>query len=237
MDQFDEVQTWYAALDGGFRNDGSTITNSFNGLISSASLTKFNWSVLLGYTYRNAWAIESGYAHVPIHLNITVPNGGVSPLVFNYQNSGHGIPVRIKRRIGSGKKAANGTGFWLSGGVWLIPNGTNQPNNFQLIGYSTRSRRTTDTLRLNSSTVILNSISGLAEAGVDYTTRLSTSLELGFYARKYWGLGNALRSDLTYTVNNASQQESSIIANGTGWGFGVALRYIYGRQLAPKKPE
>jgi hypothetical protein len=236
MDQFDELQTWYVSGEGGFRNDGSTLSNSFNGLVSSTSLTKFSWSIVAGYTYRNAWAIEGGYAHAPIHLNITVPNGGVNPLVFNYQNSGHGIPVRVKRRIGSGRKAAHGTGFWLSAGAWLIPNGNSQPDDFHLIGYSSRSRRTTDTLRLNGNTTIANSITGLAEAGIDYAVRLSTSVELGIYIRKYWGLGNALRSNLDYTINNASQQQSSVVADGTGWSFGVALRYIYGRQLAPKKP-
>lgn len=235
MDQFDELQTWYVSSEGGFRNTGSTLSNSFNGLISSASVTKFSWSIVAGYTYRNAWAIEGGYAHAPIYLNVTVPNNGLNPLVFNYQNSGHSIPIRVKRRIGSGKKAANGTGFWLSAGAWLIPNGSAQPDGFHLIGYTSRSRRSSDTLRLNGNTAIANSITGLAELGLDYAVRLSTSIELGLYVRKYWGLGDALRSTIDYTVNNASQQQSAIVANGTGWSFGVALHYIYGRRLVPKK--
>ncbi|GAB4023603.1 hypothetical protein [Spirosoma koreense] len=229
-----EVQTWYVSAEGGFRNDASTLSNSFGGLMSNPSSLKSVWGALLGYTYRNAWSVEAGYTHAPTHLTISIANGQ-SPLVFTYQNAGFGIPVRLKRRIGSARRAANGTGFWLTAGAWLIPNGDSQMDGFQLIGYSRNNRlRTTDTLRLNNTTTLAR-ISGLAEVGVDYTVRVSPFLELGFYLRKYWGLGNALRSDVVYKVNSTSETRSSLTANGTGLGFGVALRYIYGRQHELKK--
>lgn len=230
--QLREVQTWYIGAEGGFRSDGSTLTNSFNGLVSNVTQTKPSWSVLLGYTYRNAWAVETGYSRTPIHLNITIANGQ-TPLIFNYQNSGSGIPLRLKRRIGSGKRASNGTGFWLTAGAWIVPNGSGPMDDFKLIGYSSRTSsrvRTTDTLRLSNTTKTFSRITGLAELGVDYSVRLSSFLELGCYVRKYWGLSDALRSDLLYTVNNKSDQQAVVTANGTGWGVGIALRYIYGRQ-------
>ncbi|GAB4046299.1 hypothetical protein GCM10028810_24610 [Spirosoma litoris] len=233
--QLKETQTWYVGLEGGFRTDGTVLTNTFDGLISSSSTTKATWSALVGYTYRNAWVIEAGYTYAPVHLNITIANGS-KPLIYNYQNSGYGIPLRIKRRIGSASRAANGTGFWLSAGAWLVPNGSINTDNFRLIGYSYRSRtRVADTLRLDNTTT-LKSISGIAELGIDYSVRLSSSLEFGTYIRKYWGLGEAVRSDITYTVNGVAQPQSTVTANGTGWGFGIALRYIYGRQQEVKKP-
>ncbi|WP_338876514.1 hypothetical protein WBJ53_12780 [Spirosoma sp. SC4-14] len=231
-----ETQTWYLSSEGGFRTDLSTLTNSFDGLVRSTNQTKFAWSILTGYTFHNAWAIETGYTHAPVHLNITITNDP-SPFVFNYQNSGFGIPVRLKRRIGLGKNAANGTGFWLTAGAWLIPNGDGQTEELKFSGYSTYAHsHRIDTLHLNVITGTEKRISGAAELGVDYATRLSSTLELGFYVRKYWGLGNALRSDLTYTVNTTSQQQSAITANGTGWGFGISLRYIYGKQYEVKSP-
>lgn len=225
-----EIRTWYITTEGGFRSDASTLTNSLDGLVRNVTQVKASGSVLLGYTYRNAWAAEAGYAYAPIHLNITITNGQ-APLIFNYQNSGHGIPLRLKRRIGLGSQAANGTGFWLTAGAWLIPNGNQPMDNFRLIGYSSRNRgNRTDTVRLTNNTVIANHVTGLAELGIDYSVRLSSFVELGTYVRKYWGLGQALRSDLTYTVNNASAQQAIFTADGTGWSVGVALRYIYGRQ-------
>lgn len=234
--QLTEVQTWYVSAEGGFRSDGSTLTNSLNGLVSSATQTKAAWSFLLGYTYRNAWSLEAGYAYAPIHLNITIANGQ-TPLAFTYQNSGNGFPLRLKRRLGSGKQMDNSTGFWLTAGAWLIPNGNQTMDDFRLIGYVSRNRGArTDTLRLTNTTVITNRVTGLAEAGLEYTARLSPFLELGAYVRKYWGLGNALRSDVTYMLNHTAEQQATFMSNGTGWGFGIALRYIYGRQHEVKTP-
>jgi hypothetical protein len=233
IEQLNEVQTWYAGAETGFRSDGSILSNSLDQLVSNPTLTKASWSVLLGYMYRNAWAIETGYTRAPIHLTIKIANN-TSPLVFNYLNSGYGVPVRIKRRIGSGKRAANGTGLWLTGGAWLIPNGSGQTGDFQLIGYTYLRRNRVDTLRLTNSTTILKKVTGIAELGLEYTTRLSSSLEMSFYARKYWGLGQALQSDLVYTINNTAKQQATITADGTGWGIGIALRYIYGRHYEVK---
>ncbi|UFH54380.1 hypothetical protein [Spirosoma sp. KNUC1025] len=228
--QLKEVQTWYASAEGGFRSDVSMLDNSFSGLVRNATQTKANWSVLLGYTFRNAWAAELGYAQAPVHLNITIANGA-NPLVYTYQNSGNGIPLRLKRRIGSGKRSDNGTGFWLTAGAWLVPNGNVQMDDFRLIGYISRNRGSrTDTLRLTNATVTSSRITGLAEAGIDYSARLSPFFELGAYVRKYWGLGTALRSDLLYTVNNTSEQRAVVTADGSGWGFGIILRYVYGRR-------
>ena len=233
IDQLNEVQTWYIGVESGFRSDASILSNSFDRLVSNPTPTKTSWSALVGYTFRNAWAIETGYTRAPIHLNISIANNA-SPLAFNYLNSGYGIPIRVKRRIGSGKQAANGTGFWITGGAWLTPNGAGQTGDFRLIGYSHLSRNRVDTLRLTNSTTVFKRVTGVAELGFDYTTRLSSHLELGFYGRKYWGLGNALKADLVYTINNSGMQQATITANGTGWGIGVALRYIYGRQYEVK---
>ncbi|GAB3718767.1 hypothetical protein GCM10028816_03180 [Spirosoma lituiforme] len=229
LETLNEVQTWYVSAEAGFRSDASVLSNSFDRLVSNPSPTKASWSVLLGYTYHNAWTVEAGYAHAPIHLTISIANGS-SPLVFNYLNSGNAIPLRLKRRIGSGKRAASGTGFWITGGAWLMPNGSGQVGDFKLIGYNRYNRNRVDTIRLTNSTTILKRITGIAELGLDYTIRLASRFDMGVYARKYWGLGNALQSDLVYTINNGSNAQSTITADGSGWGVGVSLRYLYGRQ-------
>ena len=64
----------------------------------------------------------------------------------------------------------------------------------------------------------------MAELGIDYSVRLSSFVELDTYVRKYWGLGQALRSDLPTTVNNASTLQVIFTADGTGWSVGIALR-------------
>ncbi len=235
LEQLREIRTWYVGAEGGFRSEGSVLSNSFNGLVSTPALTKAVWGATLGYTYRNAWAIETGYTRAPIHLTISIANNG-DPLVYTYLNSGSGIPLRLKRRLGSARQAKNETGFWLTAGAWFIPNGSGQIGDFNLIGYSNRGRNRVDTLRLTNNATVFNRVTGMTELGLDYVTRLSSYLELSFYGRKYWGLGNALKSDLTYTVNSGVQQQATTTANGSGWGVGLSLRYIYGRQHELKKP-
>ena len=111
-----------------------------------------------------------------------------------------------------------------------------QTGDFSLIGYNHYGRNRVDTIRLTNSTTIRKRVTGIAELGLDYTTRLASRVEMGFYVRKYWGLGNALQSDLVYTVNNGSKAQATITADGTGWGFGISLRYLYGRQYEVKNP-
>ncbi len=233
--QLNEVRTWYIGAEGGFRSDGSVFSNSFDGLISTPTQTKATGGLTFGYGYRNAWILETGVTYAPIHLAISVANRG-DALVYTYTNSGYSIPFRIKRRLGSGRLASNGTGFWITGGAWLVPNGSGQLGDFSLIGYSYRGRNRVDTLRLSSTALVSNRITGVAELGLDYAIRLSSYLELGFFGRKYWGLGTALQSNLLYTVNGGAEQRSTLTANGSGWGFGLALRYIYSRQHELKKP-
>ncbi|WP_020605435.1 hypothetical protein [Spirosoma spitsbergense] len=235
LNQFNETQVWYAAVEGTLRGDGSVLSNSFNGLVGSSGKTTGSAGVLMGYTYRNAWVVETGVTYAPVHLNITIQSSP-TPYVFNYQTIGYNIPLRIKRRIGSGSKGQNGTGFWVSAGAWLLPNGNNQPDALHFTGRSGYGRRApVDTLLLSINTTTANRISGLAELGIEYATRLSSSLELAFSLRKYWGMGNALRSDMVYTVNGASETKSTLTANGSGWGLGIGLRYIYARQHELKK--
>ena len=233
--QFRETQAWYVSAEGGIRSDVSQLSSSLDQWVSSPTQTKAVWAGLAGYVYRNAWAIETGYTKAPTHLTISIANGAYEPLVYNYQNDGHGIPLRIKRRIGLGKRAANGTGFWLTGGVWLVPNGDGQAGNFKLIGYQYRGRLRTDTIRINNVTTTTKRITSIAELGIEYTTRLASTIELSFYARKYWGLGPALQANLEYTINNRSGQYATATADGTGWASGITLRYIYGKQQEVKK--
>ncbi len=82
-------------------------------------------------------------------------------------------------------------------------------SNFKSIGYSSCHHGTrTNVLRLTNNTVIVSRITALAELEIDYSVRISSFVELGTYVRKYWGLEQALRSDLTYTVNRASAQQA-----------------------------
>lgn len=232
--QFSEVNAWYARAEGGFRSSVALLSNSLDGLVSTATPPKPTWSVLLGYTHQNTWSVETGYAHAPILHTIRIANNG-DPLEYTYTNSSPGIPVRVKRRLGLGRQATNGAGFWLTAGAWVVPNGSGPTGSFSLIGYSTYGRYRVDTLRLNNLTIVPNQVTVMGELGIDAAIRVSACLFLDGSLRRYWGLGNALQSTLTYTVNNRSPKQATITSDGSGWGFGLSLRYIDARQYGLKK--
>ncbi|MFD2933197.1 hypothetical protein [Spirosoma flavum] len=218
---------WYVALDGFVRTDRAKLDNSFNGLIESNLVGKLGWGAVIGWSYRERWAIEGGYTRMPIHSQISISNAG-SPLVFRYGSAQNAFVLRGKRLMVSTSKPWLRSGFWLTGGMWLVPNSGHQEGRFSLIGYRYYDHKeTADTLRLTSQTQANTQITALAEVGAEYNVRLSNAIDLGVSVRKFWGLGNALTTDVTYSVNHKYSQQAQLQGAGTGLSYGVSLRYTF----------
>ena len=218
---------WYVAADGFVRTDRADLTNSLDGLISSDHVAKVGFGVTIGYVYRERWAVEGGYARMPVHSQVSISNGAV-PLAFTYSNNKNAFVMRAKRLVLSTSGPWLRSGFWLGGGVWLVPNNGQKEGHFSLIGYRYRGRsEPVDTMRLTSQTVSTSRITGLAELTAEYNVRLSSQLDLGFSVRRFWGLGSALTTDVSYTVNNQAPQLAQLNGTGTGMSYGVTLRYTY----------
>ncbi|AKD56513.1 hypothetical protein [Spirosoma radiotolerans] len=237
---------WYASLDGFIRTDRAKLDNSFDGLIQSDVVGKAGWGAVVGWVYRERWAFEAGYARMPIHTQVSVTNASY-PLVFRYNSKQNAFVLRGKRLVVSTSKPWLRSGFWLSGGMWIVPNSGQQEGKFSLIGYRYDGRRETpDTLRLASQTQANTRMTALAELGAEYNIRLSNAIDLGFSVRKFWGLSNALTTDVTYAVNypatqsgepnagsRTSVQKAQLLGDGSGMSYGVTLRYTFAtrRQL------
>lgn len=216
---------WYVSLDGFVRTDRAHIDNSFNGLIQSDLVTKAGIGAMIGWTYRERWAVEGGYARMPIHTQVSVRNG-VAPLVYRYTNGRDAFVVRGKRLVLSTSGPWLRSGFWLSGGMWLVPNGGQSEGRFSLIGYRYRGRgESPDTLRLLSQTRTGTRMTTMAELGAEYNVRLSDNVDLGFSIRKFWGLGSSIVTDVNYSVNRTLAQQAQLQGTGTGMNYGVTLRY------------
>ncbi len=216
---------WYVALDGFVNTGRAHIDNSINGLINSDRSTRLGAGLSLGWSYRERWAIEAGYARLPIQTKVSVQSGGY-PLVYRYQGIGDGFVLRGKRRIFSTSGPWLRSGFWLSAGAWVIPNSGQQEGRFSLYGYRYRGEgQTSDTLRLVSNTVAASRATAIAELGAEYNVRLSNSFDLGFQVRKRIGLSDVLTTDVRYTVNQYPAQQAQLTSNGSGMTYGVTLRY------------
>ena len=218
---------WYVTLDGFVRTDRAQIDNSLNGLIESDPVAKVGVGAVMGWTYRERWAVEGGYARMPIHTQVSVRNG-VSPLEYRYTNGRDAFVLRGKRLVLSTSGPWLRSGFWVSGGLWLVPNGGQSEGSFALRGYRYRGRgESPDTLNLLSQTRTGTRMTTMAELGAEYNVRLSDNIDLGFSVRKSWGLATSIITDVNYTVNQTLMQQAQLKGTGTGMSYGVTLRYTY----------
>lgn len=218
---------WYVSLDGFVRTDRARIDNSFNGLIESDPVAKVGVGATVGWAYRERWAVEGGYARMPIHTQVSVRNGR-SPLVYRYTNGRSAFVLRGKRLALSTSGPWLRSGFWLSGGLWLVPNGGQSEGDFALQRYRYRGRgESPDTLSLLSQTRVGTRMTTMAELGAEYNVRLSDNVDLGFSVRKFWGLASSIVTNVNYTVNQTLMQQAQLKGTGTGMSYGVTLRYTY----------
>ncbi|MGA0560736.1 hypothetical protein ACO2Q8_28985 [Larkinella sp. VNQ87] len=227
-------ERWYVGMDGFFRSDQGQLSQTFNGLISTQATTKSGWSALIGWVGDERWAVEGGYARSPIHNTLLV-GSGTSALDLRFTNDKHGFLVRGKRRLQFGKQTGK-SGLWLGAGFWIVPNNGQELSQFMIEGYSysgfggsfrPSSRPQVDTIQILGDTRLSPKLSGLAEASAEYTVKLGGRFDLSLFARKYWGLGNSITTNLDYRVNGGESQTAVLRGNGSGWSVGISLRYVY----------
>ncbi|GAB3260491.1 hypothetical protein GCM10027347_24820 [Larkinella harenae] len=227
-------ERWYVAVDGFFRTDASQLSQTFNGLISTQATTKTGWSALIGWIGHERWAVESGYAHSPIHNTLLVGEEA-NALDLRFENNKHGFLLRGKRLMKFGKKPGK-SGLWLSAGAWLIPNNGKSMSRFLVEGYSYNGygggyrqpgRIQIDTVEIMGETRQSPTFSGMAEFAAEYTIKIGGRADLSLFARKFWGIGSSLTTNLEYRVNSGEPQTAVLQGDGRGWSVGVSLRYVY----------
>ena len=102
---------WYVSLEGFIRTDRAQLDNSFDGLINNDIVAKAGWGVLLGWSYRERWAVEAGYARTPIHTQFSISRA-VPPVMARSTNDHNAFMLRGKRLLLSTSKPWLRSGFW-----------------------------------------------------------------------------------------------------------------------------
>lgn len=221
---------WYVALDGLIKTDRAQLDNAYDGLIENNAVGKASWGVTLGWSHREKWAIEGSYARIPIHTQLTISQTN-PPITARYTSERNAIALRAKRLVLSTSKPWLRSGFWVSGGIWMLP-GTNQPtDSFSASGYRYQSQwETHEPFHLTSQTTVQSQTAALAELGIEYNVRLSNAFDLGMSVRKLWGLTNAVTTNVTYTALREAPQMATLQGTGSGMSYGVTLRYSFATQ-------
>lgn len=220
-------ERWYVALEGTIRGNSSLLNSTLNGLISTQGTTKFGAGASAGVVLGERWAVELAYLYQPLHNTLILANGR-SPFTLRYANNGTSVMLRGKVRVGGRSKLSNGSGFWLSGGLGVVPNTGQSLDSLAFRGIIQRRRNTADTVRIAIDTYQNKRWSGLAEIGAEYVARIGARTELIVSLRWYRAMGYSLRTDVSYTVTGTEPTVATLSSGGNGWGFGVVWRYNYG---------
>jgi len=228
----------YFGIDGFMRTDRSSISNTFNGLIATRTGAKSGYSASVGWINQEKWAFEIAYSRSPIH-NILIINGDY-PMEYKMENDKNNLDLSIKRRLlfGRSNSSLRKSAFWIGAGAGIVPNSGAQKEYLQFEGYARQGRRPVlDTLFLTTDTHTSTKLTGFTYLTAEYVLKVAKAVDLSFYARKQWGLGTSLMTDMAYFVNKVQTQQSTIRADGTGLAFGISLRYIFAIGLHDGHPD
>ncbi|GGN00943.1 hypothetical protein GCM10010967_39100 [Dyadobacter beijingensis] len=217
---------WYVGVNGFVRKDNNTIDNDFDGLIGTQSPTVSSWGISTGWVYKEQWNIELAYDRSAIHNVLMIY--GDNPLSYQMENDKNNLILRGKMRLLFGKPSVRKSAFWVSAGAGLVPNSGRAKEFMEFSGYRERGRRLgVDTLYMSSDTRISKSMTGLVEASAEYVIKVAKSIDMSIFARKQWGIGNSITTDLVYKVNGVETERARIEGDGSGWNFGISLRYVF----------
>lgn len=223
---------WYVALDGFVRTDRAQLDNAHDGLLESDLVGKAGWGATLGYVFRERWAVEGSYARMPIHTQLAVSHTN-PPVSIRTTDMRDAFMLRGKRLVLSTSKPWLRTGFWVSGGMWVMP-GISKQERKSTTGYRYENRwEAGDTFKLTTQSQTSGQMAALAELGVEYNVRLCNALDFGVSARKLWGFSNAVTTDVTYVGQRSSPQQAQLQGRGAGMNYGVTLRYSFSTRRTP----
>ena len=219
---------WYVGLTGFVRTDRAQLDNSLGGLIGSNRVIRPGWGLVLGWTARERWTVEAGYTNSPAHSELVIDRGRF-PYTYSYTSDNHSFLLRGKYMLLSTSGPWRRSGFWISGGMWLVPGSGASRGDLLMAGYAYRARagEQIDTLRLTGQTQVSSRPTAIAELGAEYTVRLSNRLDLGLSARKLWGLSSAVDTDLQYRISSQATQYAQLKGAGSGMTYGLTLRYSF----------
>ncbi len=229
LKQLGEVKVhnrWYLGVDGFVRTDKNRLTNTFDELISTESPAAYGWSAVVGWVGNEDWGIEAEYARSAIH-NVLLINEDNS-LHYKFTNDKNSLMLRGKRRLLFGKTSLRRSAFWLGAGVGIVPNSGKQMEYREFYGYRQKGRwQGVDTLAMTSDTRTNPHATAFAEANLEYVVKIAKGVDMSFFTRKQWGFANSLTTSLEYYVNQQKTQTAVIQGDGSGWKFGVSLRYVF----------
>ncbi|MDP5139931.1 MAG: hypothetical protein NWP83_05610, partial [Spirosomaceae bacterium] len=192
----------YFRAEGGPLISGNSLSNSINGQLQPENQLNVNWSLGVGYNYRDRWMIDIGYARTPMQLASTF---SISPFTIPIRETFllNSIPVRFQRSVWVVDRVARSTRLFIGGAVYVNTNGKAAEVSKSQEGFLRRFNAgiPPDTIRLAEITTFA-STPIKAEASIELRGKLGESLEIGTYAKVMSSFSRPYQTEISFQVNS-----------------------------------
>ena len=224
-----KAMSLYVSVEGGFKLNYASLSNSIGNLVSSQNSNEFSWGISLGYNSDNKWAIETGYLKNPVYFTQSVASGRSVPFTYRIGKDLHTIPLRYKRKIWTLDAITKTAGLYVGGGILLNTNVKEQliyERNFVGVSGNPANR---DTIRLSSDSFLSKKIRTAFEGQVELQGRVTNGFYISIFTRINVASNAGLRSDIVYYENSNKIGEATQSLKGISYNFGLLLRFDLAR--------
>jgi hypothetical protein len=234
-------ERWYFGIDGAFKIASSTLeSNPYRLIAINSSNNDAIWSCQLGYSSNNKWAIELGYAPIPIGATFQIP-GARSGVTLSPVITLQAIPIRFKKNILTLDKQTKTASIWVGGGFLISTNSRNEKIQSYYQQYISNVKRGTDGviisadyLDLNVNSFITNKSLVQLEGSVELQGKIADGFYIDLFFRGIFGQNGGIRTDFDYVLNSQTQDHTSFYTNGFQYSFGLGFRFDYGKNVKYK---
>ena len=214
----------YLGLEGGFKLNYASLSNSIGNLVSSQNNNDFSWGISVGYNSDNKWAVETGYLKNPVYFVQSVSSGRGAPFTYRIGTILNTIPLRYKYKVLNLDVITKSAAIYVGGGVLLNTNAKERMVFARTFTGMSGNAIKRDTIRLISESFTTKKLFAAFELQTELQGRVTNGFYISLFGRMNFAPSGGLRSDLVYKQNSNKIGEATQSLKGISYNFGLLLR-------------
>jgi hypothetical protein len=224
-----KAMSLYLGLEGGFKLNYASLSNSIGNLVSSQNNNDFSWGISLGYNSDNKWAFETGYLKNPVYFVQSVSSGRGAPFTYRIGTTLNSIPLRYKYKVLNLDGITKSAALYVGAGVLLNTNAKERLVFARTFTGVTGNASKRDTIRLISESFTTKKLLAAFELQSELQGRVANGFFISIFGRMNFAPNGGLRSDLVYKQNLNKIGEATQSLKGISYNFGLLLRFDLAR--------